>query len=278
MVKILHILNSDSSASIFKKTELWGEVLVWREMLCEGSLHKNIGSDAFWKQRYSFFEKEVGIAKLDYYDNTIKEIIPIEDLEGYEEVVLWFDFDLFCQINLIGLCTYLLQSYRKDIRYYLVCTGKEKGSSTLQALSDYTVESYIKLYENRIKISRNDLLFAQESWNLFVSNNPTVLRAFNFNKNKKFRYLQNAINQHLERFPKLNSLNQIENKILETIALEPITKKEIISKLQLWQKEKTVYGFGDLNYLLVLQKLSDYYKEEEEGFLELNDLGKNIML
>jgi len=277
MANILHILNGDSTASIFKKTELQGDVVVWREMLCEGALHKNIGSDAFWKKRYAFYEKELEITKLDYYDNTIKEILPIEDLEEYDEVVLWFEFDLFCQVNLIGLCSYLLQSYRKDIRYYLVCTGKEKGKSTMQSLSDYSEESYLKLYENRIKISRKDLLFAQESWNLFVANNPAELKAFNFNKNKKFRYLQNAMNQNLERFSKSNGLNQIENKIIETIARETLNENEIISKLLLWQNEKTVYGFGDLNYFLALKKLSDYYVVEE-GLFHLNNSGKNSKL
>ncbi len=277
MAEILHILNGDSTKSIFEKSTLKGDVLVWREMLCEGTLHKKIGSDAFWKKRYAFFEKELGVSKLDYYDNTIKEIIPIEDLQGYDEVVLWFEYDLFCQINLIALCTYLLESYRKDILYYLVCTGKEKGEPTLQSLSDYAAESYPKLYGKRLKLTRNNLLFAQESWNLYVENNPKKLEAFDFTKKQKFRYLQNAINQHLERFPKSNGQNQIENKLLHYIDSEKWTKKEIINEILSWQKKETVYGFSDLQYALILNKLHNFYVEEE-GTLKLNDLGKKTKL
>ena len=40
------------------------------------------------------------------------------------------------------------------------------------------------------------------------------IKGFNFNKSTKFKYLQLAINQHLERFPHENGLSQIENKIL----------------------------------------------------------------
>ena len=38
MNKTLHILNGDSTAESFAKSSLEGDVLIWREMLCEGSL------------------------------------------------------------------------------------------------------------------------------------------------------------------------------------------------------------------------------------------------
>ncbi len=277
MTKILHILNGDSTKSIFKKSTLKGDILVWREMLCEGEIDLNVGTDAFWTKRYAFFERELNISKLEYYDTTIKEILPIEDLEGYDEVVLWFEYDLFCQINLIALCTYLLQSYRKDILFYLVCTGKEKGKPNLHTLSDYAPESYTKLYDNRLKLTRNDLLFAQKSWNLFVENNPKNLETFDFNKNKKFRYLQKTIAQHLKRFPDENGRNQIENKMLDFIDSEKFTKKQMINEILLWQKEETVYGFSDVQYGLILKKLQHFYFVEK-GILKLNDLGKKVTL
>jgi len=277
MTKILHILNCDSTKSIFKKSNLKGDVLVWREMLCEGEIDENIGTDEFWKKRYAFFEKKMGISKLEYFDKTIKEILLIEDLEGYDEVVLWFEYDLLCQVNLIALCALLLQSYRKDILYYLVCTGKEKGKSNMQSLSDYTSESYAKLYENKLKLSRNDLLFTEESWKLFVENNPSKLEVFEFKRNNKFRYLQKAIEQHLKRFPSENGLNQIENKILQVIDSALFTEKEIIHQLLIWQNSDTVYGFGDSQFVLALKELKRYYFVEE-GFLKLNDLGKKIRL
>ena len=118
MSKTLHILNGDSTVEIFDKTTILGDIVVWREMLCEGVIQNEIGSDAFWKSRYDFFESEFNVNKLEYFDKTIKELIKLEELSNYKEVVLWFEYDLFCQINLIAACSYLLKSFRKDI-YYL---------------------------------------------------------------------------------------------------------------------------------------------------------------
>jgi hypothetical protein len=245
-------------------------------MLCEGPVQKEVGSDKFWRSRYSFFENELGVSRLEYFDTTIREIIKIEDIAIYKKVVLWFEFDLFCQINLLALCTYLLKFYRKDTKYSLVCVGKEEGKKTLQSLSDYSPGEYQDLLDKSLKLSRNNLLFAEECWNLYVENDRQKLEEFDFNKSSKFKYLQLAFNQHLKRFPKQNGLDQIENKILELINFESLTKKDLIRNLLLWQKKETVYGFGDLQYELKLNKLMKYYFVKNERCV-LNEKGKELI-
>ncbi len=168
MTNVLHILNGDSTAKILAKSSIKGTVIVWREMLCEGSLHTDVGSDNFWKKRYSFFENEVGVNRLEYYDKTIKETVKLEDLSGYNKVVLWFEYDLFCQVNLLAILVYLLKYYRKDIRYYLICTGKKEEKKQLQSLTNYSSKEYKTLFENKIKLTQNNLLFAEQCWSLFV--------------------------------------------------------------------------------------------------------------
>ena len=276
MTKILHILNGDSTHTIFKNSSLPGDVVICREMLCEGPVVKDVGSDQFWKERYSYFENELGVSKLDYFDTTIKEIIKLQDVSNYNEVVLWFEYDLFCQVNLMALCSYLLKSYRKDIRYFLVCTGKDKGKTPLQTLADYSPNEYQNLYQKKTKLSRKDLLFAQNVWETYVSNDIDTLKDFNFNQNKKFIYLQDAINQHIQRFPAEIGLNQIDKTILAFIDSGIHDKKELIKILLHWQKKETVYGFGDLQYEIYLKKLNEFI-DVKDGRMNLNLRGKEII-
>lgn len=276
MIKALHILNGDSTNAVFKKSSIPGDVIIWREMLCEGNVVKDVGGDPFWKERYVYFQKEYGIEKLDYFDKTIKEIVKIQDVANYNEVVLWFEYDLFCQINLMAAITYLLKSYRKDIRYFLVCTGKEKGKTELQTLSDFTSSEYEMLYQKKTRLSRNDFLFAQKAWDIYAENDVNALKEFDFNKNKKFVYLQSAMDQHLMRFKKENGLNQIDHKILEMINSGIQDKKDLIKELLIWQKQETVYGFGDLQYEHYIKKL-DNYIEVKDGKLVLNKKGKSLI-
>lgn len=278
MSKTIHVLNGDSTAKTFEKSGIKGAVVVWRELLCEGPLEIEVGSDEFWMKRYSYFENEIGTTRLEYYDKTIQEIVKLEDVSNYSEVVLWFEYDLFCQVNLMALCTYLLDNYVKKANYYLICTGNEEGKKQLKSLSDYSSSNFKQLYEDKITLSKSSLLFAKESWKLYVENNFNKLKEFNFNQNSKFKYLQRAINQHLLRFPSKNGLNQIDNKILTIIDSNLFSAKEIVLNLLKWQNEETVYGFGDLQYYLYLKKLEKYftikdkkYHLNEKGYSKINE-------
>jgi len=272
MSKTIHVLNGDSTAKILEKSKIEGEIIVWREMLCEGPLHKNVGSDEFLLNRYSYFETEIGVSRLEYYDKTIKEIVKLEDLSGYNEVVLWFEFDLFCQVNLVALCTYLLDNYVKKANYYLVCAGYKKGEEELQSLSDYSPSEFETLFDSKIALSKTNLEFAKEIWEMYVENDFKKLKEFNFNQSSKFKYLQGAIDQHLLRFPSENGLNQISTKILEIINSNEFSEKEIIKSLLIWQQKETVYGFGDLQYFLYLNKLEKYFIIKDEKYY-LNEKG-----
>lgn len=272
MSKIIHVLNGDSTAQILEKSKIKGDVVVWREMLCEGLLHKNVGSDEFWLNRYSYFETEIGVPRLEYYDKTIKEIVKLEDVSSYNEVVLWFEFDLFCQVNLLALCTYLFDNYVKKANYYLVCTGYKKGEEELQSLSDYSPLEFKTLFDTKIALSKTNLEFAKESWELYVENDFNKLKEFNFNQNSKFKYLQVAINQHLQRFPSKNGLNQIENKILEIINSNEFSEKEIVKNLLIWQQKETVFGFGDVQYFLYINGLEKYFTIDYDKYY-LNEKG-----
>ena len=272
MTRTLHVLNGDSTAKILEKSKIKGDVVVWRELLCDGPLHKNVGSDEFWLNRYTYFETEIGVSRLEYFDKTIKEIVKLEDLSGYNEVVLWFEFDLFCQVNLLALCTYLLDNYVKKTSYYLVCVGKENGKDKLQSLADYFSEEYRNLYENKISLSKTSLEYAKECWSVYVENSFEKLKSFDFNQSSKFKYLQLAINQHLNRFPSENGFSQIENKILKIINSNLFSSKEIVKNLLIWQELETVYGFGDVQYFQYLNKLEKYYTIKEGKYL-LNENG-----
>ncbi|NOR29154.1 MAG: DUF1835 domain-containing protein [Lutibacter sp.] len=272
MTRTLHVLNGDSTAKILENSKIKGDVIVWRELLCDGPLHTNVGSDEFWTKRYAFFKNELGVERLEYFDKTIKEIVKLEDVSNYNEVILWFEFDLFCQVNLLALCTYLLDKYVKKTNYYLVCVGKENGKDKLQSLADYSPEEYRNLYENKISLSKTSLEYAKECWSVYVESSFEKLKSFDFNQSSKFKYLQLAINQHLNRFPSENGLNQIENKILKTINSNSFSEIEIVKNLLIWQQEETVYGFGDMQYFQYLNKLEKYYTIKEEKYL-LNENG-----
>lgn len=272
----IHILNNDATAQILEKSEIKGDIIVWREMLCEGALHKNVGSDEFWKKRYAYFKKKFNIEPIKYYDTTIREIKKVEDLSNYNEVVLWFECNLFQQLNLLALCTYLVTNYVKTTTYFLVYFEKENEKEPVQPFTNFSTINFKSIFKNKIRLSKASLLFAKESWEMYVENDIDKLQKFNFNKNSKFKCLQKTINQHLLRFPSEKGLNQIEYKILRIVNSGIFTEKQIIRTLLIWQQKETVYGFGELQYFNYLKQLKKYV-EIKESKIYLNKKGREVI-
>ena len=53
----LHITNGDSFTQRLKTLKLKGDIITWREMLCEGKTETNVGSESFGKLVLIFFIK-----------------------------------------------------------------------------------------------------------------------------------------------------------------------------------------------------------------------------
>lgn len=244
---ILHITNGDITTNYLKKLKFSGEFITWREMLCEGKTTTDVGSESFWKNRYDFFKSSYKISKQKFIDYTVKEYRSLCNKKSQKEIVLWFEYDLFCQINMIAVISWL-KRYRKGYHISLVTSGKVGNYKNLFALSELNPEQVDNHFKNRIALSEDDIEYADYIWQLYCSDSPLRLETiYKFNTNSPFKYLASAIEAHLQRFPTIeNGLNRIENTILETaINKKPTSKEQLINQLL---DEEDVYGFGDLQY------------------------------
>src|ERR1700761_5742755 len=107
MASILHILNGDSTAHSFEQTGLDGDILVWREVLSEGPLRSNISTPEFWETRSGWISRVFNTSPDEYKRNVIDHLGKLNGT--YDEINLWFEFDLHCQINLLGVLALLKQ-------------------------------------------------------------------------------------------------------------------------------------------------------------------------
>ncbi|OAD44721.1 DUF1835 domain-containing protein [Polaribacter atrinae] len=244
---ILHITNGDSTTNYLKRLHFSGGFITWREMLCEGKTTVDVGSETFWKNRFDFLKTSYNISKRKFVDFTLKEYRNLCSKKESKEIVLWFDHDLFCLINMIAVISWL-KTYRKGYHISLVTSSKTKGSKKIKGLSEHTENQIQQLYKNRIDLSQDDIEYADYIWELYCSDSPLRLETvYKFNPMSPFTYLVEALEAHLKRFPSIkNGLNQIENTILETANSHKFTSKNQL--VQQLLKTQTTYGFGDLQY------------------------------
>lgn len=270
----LHILNGDSSKHCLDALHISGDVAVWREMLSDGPVVESVASEAFWATRALFFETTSSVSAAKYFQLTRDEFSKITAFNQFDETVLWFEYDLFCQINLMALCSFLHRHRQQNSRISLICVGNSQQSEQLLGLGEFPEDELRIAYENRIELTAADLQFADDIWQLYCQPDPADLAKKINIPHPTFNYLRDAFAAHFHRFPgKFNGLNSIENKILTLLFNEPKSANQIVGELLRWQ---TWFGFGDLQYFAYLDQLKSLY-EIVDDTIHITDFGKKVL-
>ncbi|MDP5081329.1 MAG: DUF1835 domain-containing protein, partial [Winogradskyella sp.] len=130
---ILHITNGNALTDYLRELDFTDDILTWQEMLCEGPTIPAINSEAFFELRAGFLKSCYDI-EVDTSER-IKELSKLDNVENYSEINLWFEYDLFCHINLLGVINLL---HQKEINkpLYLICSGRVEGEKNLKGLSE----------------------------------------------------------------------------------------------------------------------------------------------
>ncbi|MEM1336229.1 MAG: DUF1835 domain-containing protein [Bacteroidota bacterium] len=253
MKSLLHITNGDSFTERLKTFPLKGDIITWREMLCEGKTLSTVGSESFWKTRFEFLNKNYKVSKSWFLEKTLKEYRSLCNHKQQDRIVLWFEYDLFCQINMLAVLSWL-KTHRRHAEISLVCSGKEDETDRLYALNELSDEQLLTLYENKTVLTQDDIEYADYVWQLYCSDNPIRLENLADFDNFQFKYLSEAVEAHLQRFPSIkNGLNTLENKILQVaVAEKPKSKKELTGQIL---SDQGFYGFGDTQYDRIITSL-----------------------
>ncbi|WP_158841661.1 DUF1835 domain-containing protein [Polaribacter sp. L3A8] len=271
---ILHITNGDSTTNYLKSLQFTGDFITWREMLCEGKTTTDVGSETFWKNRFDFLKSSYKVSKQKFINYTLKEYRSLCNKKETKEIVLWFDHDLFCQINMIGVISWL-KTYRKGYHISLVTNGQIKGSKKLKNLSELTENQIQQHFKNRIDLTEDDIEYADYIWQLYCSESPLRLETvYKYNPMSPFTHLADALSAHLQRFPSIkNGLNHLENTILETANTHKFSSKnQLVNQLL---KTQTTYGFGDLQYEHHIEQLHKLFTSFNP--VKLSRKGKKVL-
>ncbi|CAL2101575.1 conserved protein of unknown function [Tenacibaculum sp. 190130A14a] len=271
---VLHITNGDSTTNRLKDLKFQGNIITWREMLCEGKTTIDVGSEGFWKNRFDFFKQSYQVSKQNFIDITLKEYRNLCNQKKQDEIVLWFEYDLFCQVNMLAVISWL-KRYRNNRKISLVCSGQIDNSEKLFTLNELSTEQLKNHFENRVELSRDDIEYADYIWQLYCSDSPLRLEAiYKQDATSPFLYLEQALKAHLQRFPSVNNgLNSLENFILQTAKeTTPENKQQFVRELLTSQK---VYGFGDVQYLRKMERLKKLFTSFDP--VKLSRAGKKVL-
>lgn len=272
-MKTLHILNGDTTLHQFNQSDLKGDTFVWREILCEGKTVTDLRTELFWETRRTFLQSFVADFE-PQQQQELKEAFFRLDFSNYDEVVFWFEYDLFCQVNLMALLSWVYAS-QVETTIGLVCVGAHPNYSKMVGLGEIQPNEFAALYDTRANLLPKDLLVAHEIWDLYCKGQHLdIIPAIRKGETTVFEYLEPAFFEHQKRFPNAqNGLNEIERQLLDVIQETPKSLRTIIGEML---RQSNFYGFGDLQYFKYLEGLAPLLEEREEQFF-INNLGRQVL-
>ncbi len=251
---MLHIHNGDSSANTAKTGAIPGEQVAWREALICGPVPGGLSDDEFRNVRAQHLAEGYGAT----FDQCAKELRHqdqvLESFSDHEEVVLWFEHDLFCQIPLVYLLNWFAQRGHGHTKLSLICIDEFPGVDNFRGLGQLNVQQLESLFPTRTPISEMQLELGARAWAAYTSATPKQIEALISTESGALPFLKSAFGKHLERFPSVhNGLGRVENVLLELIADGQTDFKSLFLA---FQQREPIYGFGDAQIYLHLTTLA----------------------
>ena len=140
----------------------------------------------------------------------------IERHESYDELILWFEHDLFDQLNLIQLLTWIRDHLPAAKPVSLICIGSFTGRPDFKGLGELTPDELASLLETRQPVSGPQYELARHAWQAFREPTPEALDELRQDDTSALPYLAAAVTRFLQEYPSTNGgLSRTERRLLE---------------------------------------------------------------
>ena len=235
MNKQVHILNGDSLKHQFPKS-LHGEQIIARECLVDGDVQGDT-LDEFFETRATFISENYGESKDEYYIKAKSEFLKIAEIEDSIEINLWFEDDLFCQVNW-WFVLHLLQHFKKSNPIYLVRPKVDRR----YGFAGHSEMELAERFHDRVRVERSNKI--SSLWSHYQSHDTMRLQKTAEELKNEFPFIHEAVIAHLERIPKNESMGRPKESLKSII--EELNTRDFGPVFQEFNRRETIYGFGDL--------------------------------
>jgi uncharacterized protein DUF1835 len=249
---MLHITNGASAGDTLRQTGLGGAVSDTADILYEGPVPPGISDERLREIRARFMANR-GYCSYEFavrYAKTWDDAL--ESAPTHDEVILWFEHDLFDQLNLIRVLDYF---HRHPVpALSLVCIDRFPGVEPFHGLGQLDAEQLTSLFPFRQKVTPGQLRLGVRAWRAFRSNNPEDVVALLDDDTSALPFLAGALRRFLEEFPSTdNGLTRTERQALSVASDTPSTVGELFRAM--FPLEERVF-MGDSTFYAYIRELA----------------------
>jgi len=246
LTRRLNITNGDSAVGSLNDAGIEGKIIAWRDVLHEGPVDSSLPLEELSKQRARFIAGNNWAEFSHVSGDFVERDRMIQHLDYFEEVVLWFEDDLYDQLQLIQLLDFFSNGTAQSKRLSLIVVDGY--------IPPLTAEELRQLDAERPAVTPEQLALARRAWSDFGSNDPTRIERLLQESTSALPYLARALTRHLEEFPStVNGLSRSEREALTAIEEGHVTP--VAAFMEVARKQESIF-LGDLVFFSYLERLS----------------------
>lgn len=245
MDTILNITNGDSAVKIMKEANIPGDFLPWRDVLHDGPVPEGLSLDELSEVRAQFIIEQ-GWGNPEAIRNSFLERDKqLKSFENYEKVILWFEHDLYDQLQILQILDWFSQVPSTKTRIAIICTERYLGMSSpeeMQALCQYEQA-----------VNEAHLQLARQSWAAFRSTTPKKWQDLLTVDTSALPFLKGAIIRLLEEYPDcVNGLSRTAEQALRVILQGEKRPGKVFNRYQETEERRFL---GDSSFWIILNEL-----------------------
>jgi hypothetical protein len=207
---VLHVTNGDSAAGVMRAAGFAEPVLPWRDVLHEGPVPAGLSAGEMAAIRALYIAEQgwdafgVALASFRRRDERLAA------LREYSEAVLWFEHDLYDQLQLVQVLDRIAAMDRSATR--LTLTSEAAFIGTLPP------DRIRRLFDSRGPVTAEVLETGRLAWAAFTAPEPEALARLASRVFDGLPFLGSALTRLLEEYPAPGSgLGRTERQALEAV-------------------------------------------------------------
>lgn len=253
---MLHLTNGDSTAEMLAQTDISGPALPWRDILHDGPVPATATIEDLARIRSEFLASLGFGAFEEIHEDFGKRDTQLQDLSAVDELVLWFEHDLYDQLQILQVLDRLvnLPEALRPKAWSMICIGSFPGISKFTGLGQLRPSDLVTLFSQRSPLSSHQLALGQSAWRAFCKSDPRLLQSMLKQDLAALPFLKPALERHFQQYPSLvDGLSQTEWLTLQGLQAGLVQAGALFRRHN--HQEPRPF-LGDWSYWQVLIKLS----------------------
>ncbi|MDX1811917.1 MAG: DUF1835 domain-containing protein [Gammaproteobacteria bacterium] len=195
--KTLHITNGDCALNLMQEAGIPGTIIAWRDVLHEGPVPFGMSLPELSEVRAKFIASRGWEEAQDVRTAFKERDERIANFRDYDQLVLWFEHDLYDQLQIIQILSYLATQDLHKFPINMICTEAYLGMQSPEGIK--------ALVSDIEPVSFEMITVATTAWQVFTLNTPLEWYNLLQTNTESLPFLKDAIIRLLQEYPDLKT-------------------------------------------------------------------------